>query len=375
MDSMIAWIFMIPAFASFFMVSWNALTWTRGQGAGVPRTPGRRVSVLIPARNEEANLAGCLQAVQNSAVPASEVLVYDDESTDATPHILRGLMREDPRLGTVEAQPLPAGWVGKVHACQRLAEQATGDILLFLDADVRLGPEGIARIAGLLDGADVVTAVPRQQMGSFFERLVMPLLHLTYMAWLPLFLIPRIQDPRVLAANGQILALRREAWERLDGFSAIRGAIVDDMALCRRAKSLGLRVVFADGHEMASCRMYQSARGVWEGFSKNLYLGLGASPGRLALVALLYATAFILPYGALILASPGSPWWVPAWTGVLANTGIRTLLRLRHGHPWSGVWWQPFAVASLLAIAGNSFLWSRARKVRWAGRTYQEAEA
>lgn len=367
------WFLALPAFICFALVLLNALTWTRGRR--LPRAGKARVSVLVPARNEERNIASCVQNGFDSAHAPLEVLVYNDESTDATGTILRKLAASDIRLGMVPAQPLPRGWVGKAHACHHLGEYARGDVLLFVDADVRLHSEGISRIVEMLETADVVTAVPRQEFGSFFERLIVPLLHVTYMAWLPLWLIPRTRDPRVLAANGQIVAMTRATWEKIGGYASVRDAIVDDMALCRRAKSLGLRVLFADGHHVASCRMYQSAKEVWEGFSKNLYLGIGAHPMRLLAITSLYAAAFVVPFVVVIGAPSESVWWPPAAAAVLANLMLRAVISGRHGHPLTGMLWHPIAVLGLLAIAFNSYFWTRARSIRWAGRTYGEAKA
>jgi glycosyltransferase involved in cell wall biosynthesis len=243
---------------------------------------GRRFSVLVPARDEERNIGDCLAALDASPLRPTEVLVLDDGSTDRTAEIVANATL--PELRLLRNTNLPPGWIGKVHACHRLAAEATGDVLLFLDADTRLEPEGIARIASLFQdyGADIVTAVPRQEVRTWAERLLLPVLHLTYAAWLPMPLVWRTRDPRLLAANGQVLAITRQALDRIGGFAAVRHEVVDDMAICRRAKRAGLRVVFADGHHLATTRMYRSAREVWDGFSKNLYEGIGGRPHALA---------------------------------------------------------------------------------------------
>ena len=158
----------------------------------------------------------------------------------------------------------------------------------------------------------------------------MPLLLLTYTSWLPLFLVAASRDPRFVAANGQLLAVRRDAYDRLGGFAAVAHEIVDDVAFCRRAKEHGERLVFADGFRMARCRMYDSAKGVWDGFSKNIYEGIGGTPWALALVLALHLAVFVGPYVALVLALLGITelWW-PAMVGVGANVALRGVLVLR----------------------------------------------
>jgi len=360
----------VPALASLGITLTNLFTWPQGR-AGTGR--GERVSVLIPARDEEATIEGAVRAALAGDPPLHEVVVCDDGSTDDTARILDRLRAAHPRLRVVGAPPLPPGWVGKPHACQVLGGATTADVLVFVDADTRLSPDGIARVLDLFSryGADVVTAMPRQVMGSFAERLLLPLLPLTYTSWLPLALVWWSRDPRFVAANGQVMALSRRAFDALGGFTAVRAEVVDDVALCRRAKEAGLRVVFADGREIASCRMYRSATEIWRGFSKNICEGLGGSALAVLGVVGLYLSAFVLPYAALLAAIGGaSALWVPAAVGVGANLASRSALAVRFDHTAASVLLHPLAVLVLAAIALNSVRWARRDAIRWRGRVY-----
>jgi chlorobactene glucosyltransferase len=192
--------------------------------------------------------------------------------------------------------------------------------------------------------------------------LVMPLLHLTYTSWLLLPLIWWTHNRRFLAANGQILLVDRAALAHVGGFESVEREVVDDMALCRRFKEHRLRVVFADGHEMASCRMYASARDVIDGFSKNLSEGVGGIGGVIVVVAL-YFCAFVLPWMLL----PVSPW---AALAVAAGLSLRLLHVVRHGHAvWSALL-HPFGVMLFLWIALRSAMWSHRGQISWRGRVY-----
>jgi chlorobactene glucosyltransferase len=276
----------------------------------------------------------------------------------------------------VRGIPLPAGWVGKPHACHRLAEKASGDVLFFLDADVELQPGAIPRVRALLNNyqADAVTAVPGQRTVSFAERLVLPLLHLTYVSWLPLPLVWRSSDPRFLAANGQLLAMRRHAYEASGGFAAVRDAVVDDMAICRALKETGHRVVFADGQRLASCRMYRSAREVWEGFSKNIFEGIGSVPGLAAALALYFA-AFLLPWLLAPAALFAPQLAAPALLGIGANVAQRVALTARFRHPPESFILHPLSIVAFIAIALNSWAWHMRGAIRWSGRSYEKREA
>jgi hypothetical protein len=333
----------------------NLATWRVPGGGPVAGT----VSALVPARNEEGTIERCVSALL--AEPVHEVLVLDDGSTDGTGAILQRLAAQHPRLRVLHGAPLPPGWVGKVHACHQLARAATGEHLLFVDADTRLLPGAVAALRGV--PADVVTAFPGQELGTVGEALIVSLLHLTYTSWLPLALIPRTRAPSVLAANGQVLLVRRAAYDALGGFESVRGAIVDDMAFCRRAKEQGLVVSFVPGDGLATCRMYDSGSAAWRGFSKNLVPGLG-HPIVVAVVAVLYTACFVLPW----LLAPLAP--LPALVGITANLTQRALLAARFRLPASTVALHLPSALAFLGVLATSARWTAAGTLHWRGRTY-----
>ncbi len=331
------------------------------------------ISVLIPARNEEDNIERAVRAALAVRPMVHEVIVCDDDSTDRTGQILELLAMEEPRLRVISGGPLPDGWVGKPHACHQLGQVATGELLVFVDADTALSPDAGRRLVALMQRyrSKVVTAFPRQQLSGLAEQLVVPLLVLTFTSWLPLDLVYKHIDPRFLVVNGQVMAFRSEAYASIGGYEAVRNAIVDDMEICRRAKELDQRVVFVDGQALATTRMYQAASEVWLGFSKNLFVGLGSSLVALAGMVTLYLLAFVFPYLRLgVELAIGAP-SVAALVGVGFNLGARGLLARRHGHSLLSVLLHPLAVVVLLAIAVNSAIWARRGQIRWRGRTYQ----
>ena len=367
-------LFALPPLLPAGLVGLNLLTWTRGVDQPPPAALPR-ISLLIPARDEVDNIEGALRAALDGGLPLHEIIVCDDGSTDGTGPLLARLAAELPQLRVIAGRPLPAGWVGKVNAAHQLAEAATGELLLFLDADVRVEPGGLRRLISLLPGADVVTAVPRQVMGSPGEALLMPLLYLSYVAWLPMALIPRVSDPRVLAANGQVLLIRRPMLDAIGGFAAVKGEVVDDMALCRAVKARGGRVLFADGRDIAACRMYRSWSEVVRGFSKNLYEGIGGHPLALALVLALHALLFLTPYVGLLGAIIEPSWAAPAAVGVGLNLALRLGMAARWGHPLWSVLAHPIGVLGLMAIAVRSALWSARGAIAWRGRVYASRAA
>ena len=359
------WLTALVPLGVLALVLVNLVFWPRGR----KEAQAPSFSVLIPARNEANTIERSVRAALAAAPEGSEVIVYDDASTDQTPQILERLQMEHTALRVLKGRGLPKGWAGKPHACHQLAQAARRSMLLFVDADVELFGSGLRRVASLFEdySADLVTAVPRQITVSPIERLVLPLLHLTYTAWLFLPLIWRSRDPRFLAANGQLLAVHKSTYEALGGYAAVRGALVDDMALCKHAKISGRRVVFADGFRMARCRMYSSAREVVAGFSKNIFEGLGASFFALAVVVALYLFTFVWPYVALFFTPL-------ALVGVGANLIVRALLAARFSHPFSSALLHPLGVLALVGIALNSMRLFVQGRVEWRGRVYPRAK-
>ena len=372
----------LPAFLPLGFVLLNAVAWTRGRplSAAERAAPGG-VSLLIPARDEVTNIECCVRAADAARGPIREIIVYDDGSSDGTGEVLVELQAEVPRLRVIRGGELPEGWVGKPHALHQLSTVASSDVLLYIDADVTLRRDGVLRMLSLLatpeqvpGGLDaaVVTAVPRQCVASLGERLLMPLLHLSYVAWLPMPVVHRTGDPRVLAANGQLLLIRRSVLESVGGWVRLRSSLVDDMALCRLVKRSGRRVVFADGDRMASCRMYPDTVSLWRGFAKNFYEGIGGRPVALIIVMMLHLWLFVAPYVALPIAAVlGQPaLTIAAAIGVGANLSLRLVMAIRYRHSLLSALLHPVAVLAMMGILLDSYRWSRRGDIRWRGRSY-----
>jgi chlorobactene glucosyltransferase len=231
-----------------------------------------RVSVIIPARNEEANIARVVRSLARQQ-GIREILVVDDQSGDRTPEILAGLKREIPRLRTLNVGSLPEGWLGKTYAVAEGARAATGDWLLFTDADTEHLSGSLAELVERAEGerADLLSVSPGQETPTWWEKSVIPLV---YVKLSRLFRFEDVSDPKspAAAANGQYLLIRREVYERSGGHEAVKSEILEDVELARRIKSLGGRLIFLPGAHWVRTRMYHSFGDMWRGWSKNLYL-------------------------------------------------------------------------------------------------------
>ena len=325
--------------------------------------PGTRVAVLIPARDEEAGIAACVLSALASTGVALEVIVLDDHSSDATASIVRAIAVADPRLRLEAAPPLPLGWSGKQHACHRLAQLTDAPFLVFLDADVRLSPDAVARLAGALARTDLASGVPRQAMGSLAERLIIPMINMLLLGYLPVPLARRDPRPALAAACGQMIAVRAEAYRRAGGHAGIRESLHDGLKLPRLFRAAGLRTDLVAGASLATCRMYTGWRTVIRGTTKNATEGL-AQPVALPVWSVLLLGGHVLPW--IVLAVAASHGDAGATTVAALACALPLLARavqaVRCREPLSSVLLHPFAVALLLALQW----WSLGR--RWAGR-------
>jgi hypothetical protein len=270
--------------------------------------------------------------------------------------------------------PLPDGWNGKQWGCQRMGEAATGEWLLFTDADVRLSPDCLARAvdeAGRLRAA-LLSTVPAQETGTWMERMVVPLIHWMLFSWLPMPRMRTTDDPATSAGCGQFLLVRREAWARAGGHAAFRDSMHDGIKLPRNVRRAGLHTDLYDGSESVRCRMYRGAAQTWRGFTKNAYEGLG-SPAVLAVFTLLEAGGILLPWVWLpwALVAGGMPTWAMALasSAIAAQLVQRALLAWRFGQPWECVAFHPVSIALLLAIQWRSWWLHLTGRRAWRGRT------
>jgi chlorobactene glucosyltransferase len=242
--------------------------------AQVKETP--LLSVLVPARNEEKNIEKCLRSLFLQDYPNLQIIVVDDASTDQTPHILERLAKEDGRLEVLRGRPLPNGWTGKNNALVHGFSAVKGEFILFLDADVVLQPRTIsaAFVAMQYYNAAFLTVWPRQEVKSFWEKAVQPVIVAMNIALSTLQRLYMPPFPEALSAWGPFILVERDAYKKIGGHEAISGEIAEDYVLYLNFRRAGFRTVMVDGTAFVSVRMYDSFKGIWEGWSKNLFPGL-----------------------------------------------------------------------------------------------------
>lgn len=346
----------------------------------LPEDAQPAVAVIVPARDESANIEPCVRSLMTQQYAPLHILAIDDASSDDTPHILARLAREDARIRVLSAPPLPPGWKGKVHACWTAAQAVPREVgwLCFLDADMRAHPLAMASAlhTALAGSIDLLTLAPRHELGSFAERLILPC---------GLYLLGFSQDLRrvqapdsqEVVATGQFMLIRRAAYEDAGGHAAVSGEICEDVELARALKRRGHRVLMQDGSEILTTRMYTGWSTLWPGIAKNLVDMLGG-PGRTLATA---ATAVALSWAAVMLpladalgCASGERGACLALVPALAASAAAFGLHLAGARHFGIPWWYgllfPVGYTAGALIALDSIRWRLRRRVQWKGRVY-----
>lgn len=371
------------------MVAWLILRAIYQRGLLQPVTPATlpshvsapSIAVIVPTRDEQTNIADCLHGLVRQSYPTDRlsILVVDDHSTDATVRLAKAAAGSHPQVRVLRSPPLPPLWIGKSHACWTGAcAAARTEWLCFLDADVRAAPALLASAIATASAAqlDLLSLAPRQELGSFAERLIMPC---------GLYLLAFCQDLRKLqsresdeaTATGQFMLVRAEAYWSVGGHAAVYREICEDLALARLIKRAGRHVILRDGSALISTRMYSGWGTLWPGIVKNLVEMLGGALPTLAtaLIAVLLAWAvWLVPIADGLSCTSGSVGGcvalLPGLLGLLAAIGLHvagaTHFRIP---PWYGLLF-PFGYTAGALMAIDSIRWRWRGSVAWKGRNY-----
>jgi chlorobactene glucosyltransferase len=346
------------------------------------------ISICIPARNEENNIRACVEAALAQDYPNLEVIVLDDRSADSTLTQLKAIESRDSRLLPISGSDLPAGWAGKPHALFQASAAARGEWLCFVDADTFLEPSAISSCyaKAIETNADLFTTMTRQILGSFWEKVVMPLV----MTALSVGFSPRkVNDPnrRDAVANGQFIMIRRKVYDAIGGHEKIKDQIVEDKAIAEQVKWNGYHLVIADGSQVIRTRMYTSLAAMWEGWTKNIYLGLRDHPALLLLGAfgatLALIAALFLPIWPLL----GAAWFLQGGGWLAIGVIVKSLIvwgallyaRARTARKMNiSIWyaWTTPLGAGVFAAMMIVSAWKvlSGQGVTWRGRKYHPAK-
>jgi chlorobactene glucosyltransferase len=327
-----------------------------------------RVSVLIPARDEEHNIGKCLDGLLQQAYQQLEIIVLDDQSTDGTARIVQEYVAAHRlKIKFLRGLPMPEGWTGKNWACQQLSSAATGEVLIFTDADNRHAPEAVQRTVEWMSTYELglLSAFPQQEVVTMPEKLAVPVIDMFVYGGLPLWLTYEAEHTSLSAANGQWLAFNREAYTQIGGHMSVRNHVVEDVELARTIKQRGIKMLTVAGTGAVFCRMYRSFDEVWNGFTKNIFgLVRYNTDAFFAMLGMLFAVC-IVPYFMVFFAEYR---WL-ALAAILMNMLLRGALAWRFKHPLlESVLLHPVGVGFMIVIGVNSYRTVKKGAIQWKNR-------
>lgn len=323
------------------------------------------VSVLIPMRNEAPRVAETVRSLLAQDYPNFEVILLDDQSEDGSAEVARAVAQEDKRLKVISGAPLPKGWLGKNWACHQAAQHAQGDYLLFSDADVRWQPQALSALVAeaLRNQADLLTCWPTQETVSWGERLTVPLMAFTILAYLPVIAVHYLPFRVFAAAMGQCLLFRRAAYEQIGGHAAVRQRVVEDMAFAYAIKGAKLRLRACDANGLLRTRMYANWKEARHGFAKNILAGHGNSVFFLLFSTVFHWWLFVIPW-VLALTQLSWSYILFGALGVLSRALTAVISRQRA----RDALFLPISVALMTVIAAQSIWQHWSGRSEWKGR-------
>ncbi|MCX5899219.1 MAG: glycosyltransferase [Proteobacteria bacterium] len=344
----------------------------------------QRVSVIVPARNEERNIRTCVGSLLGQDYSSFEVIVVNDHSDDSTAKILSELQEKYPHLRVLDCEALPPGWTGKNWACHEGYRQAQGELLVFTDADTQHAPHFLRKaVAALLhEQADLLTVIPRFATISLAEKAIMPVLIWLAYSVFPFALMNRNRLRIVSYSNGAFLMFRRDAYRKIGGHAAIRDNVIDDLTLGVRIRRAGMRCVVVNGSAALQCRMYTSMQEIYSGFAKNLFrLFSNSLPTCIAvplcaLCWLFFCFIYIVPVCAAVffilrlqgsLISPGTA--LVAGMSILCAFSSFFLVSTHFRYPRLMAFLYPINIFLLFTIAMNSIIQTLRGQTEWKGRS------
>jgi hypothetical protein len=373
---MIEWLVYLALACSAVPVMMAAINWPlfrRLRKVSADRDSWPAASVLIPARNEADRVGPVLDKVLASEGITLQVIVLDDGSTDGTAELVQQYAQADSRLRLMHGAPLPSCWSGKQHACQQLADAASHDVLIWIDADVEVTPQAFARsVTALKRGpAALISGFPRQRMRSFAELCVVPMIHVLLLGYLPMPGMRWTRHPGFAAGCGQFFIADREAYEAMGGHRRIAQSFHDGITLPRAFRRAGYGTLIFDATDVAHCRMYDGLSDLWWGFVKNAHEGM-ATPIALPIWTTLLLGGHVLPWLLLVagLIGGGSAAWL-TWAGssCVLIAGFTLVVGVRYRQPWRAVLYRPVGVILLLAIQWHALVRRLCKQpTAWRGR-------
>jgi chlorobactene glucosyltransferase len=340
-----------------------------------PDSAWPRLSVVVAAKDEEQNIARCIDGLLAQDYPNLQVIIANDRSTDRTPQIIDNYARRDPRLTAVHVSKLPAGWFGKNNAMRQALRQATGELLCFSDADCAYDSPRLLRAAVSLarrDNVEFLSVLPRLEAKTLWEKIIQPVAGAIMVFWFP---PQRVNDPRCpdAYANGAFMLMTRSAYESIGGHEYAKATLNEDMHMARQAKRVGVRLRVVQNSGLYRVRMYTGLKQIWRGWSRIFYGCFGTLP-RLLVSVVMLSVFSISPYLALLaglLLSASGGWLAAAAVfAILAQQSILLRFYSLSGNAPGWALTYPIGAAFCLGMTVSAMTRLGGNTTTWRGTAY-----
>ncbi len=330
-----------------------------------------RISVLIPARNEEENITACLLSVLKQDYENLDVYVLDDQSTDKTAKKVKLLQMKYENLFLIHGRTLPSGWIGKNWACHQLLFQTTGRYLLFLDSDVLLAPQALTAVMHEMKKKEVnmFSVFPSQVMASTGEKLIVPLMNWLLLSFLPMKMIYESTNQSFSAANGQFMLWDKSSYFSTGGHKAVADSIVEDMELARLVKQNGMRTITYLGNNLIKCRMYKNMRSAFSGYSKNFFSAFKINYVLFFVILSFLLISFFCPFVLLFLSTK----FLFIIVLILLNRILISIISRQNF--LLNILLHPLQMIILFITGLNSIIITKNKRINWKGRRILQTNA
>ncbi|MGA2158077.1 MAG: glycosyltransferase [Dehalococcoidia bacterium] len=352
----------------------NLLFLKRPSSADEMLDPAPFVSILVPARNEEANIERCLDSLKSQDYPAYEILVLDDNSIDKTAEIVSRIQIVTPSIKLLHGKPLPEGWAGKPFACYQLAQQAKGSWILFVDADTMHASYMLRSVMKVAvdQKVSLLSGLPRQMTAGLPQKIVMPFMYFLVLSWFPLWFLNRTRKPWPTLAIGQFMLFPRDEYWKVGGHQAVKNRIIEDVWFGVEIKKAGGKFMSVDLSQVMFTDMYKSIGPMIEGWAKWFYSIIDLSPlalfGLFAIAYLVFLAPFFWLVNGLMMDKQPVDWILIVLAQVLTIVAMRCVVDYRFRGPFFSFVLHPLGLIFLICVA----LYSTARHAMGAGIAWKD---
>jgi len=370
---MIEIIFVLSSFFVFYstiIVSLN-LFWNY---SSFTKTKNNNLSILIPARNEEKNIENCINSVLKTNKNYTEILVYDDHSTDSTAEVIKKISQLNKKVKIAKTLKLEKGWTGKSFACYQLAKQSSSEWIVFIDADTTV-IEDLSQLISYSEenNLSMLSAWPKIEMKSISEKIFMPLLNFIVFTTCPMLIAKKRNSDNLGLAHGACILFKKETYMKLGGHNLVKNDLFEDTRLARIFRQKGEKTYCVNGSKIISVKMYDSFSSIWNGFKKNYYPSFTKDSSFFFFQSIFFISYFVAPliYTTSIILNLNK---ILGIVLLSINFAPIIIINLKFKYHFLSIFTQPIGVLAMFILGIDSWKNMKFGKgLAWKDRIYEKS--